>query len=282
MSIRFYPDTNAIHCMCSLWTPAQYDEKAHAGGYTLCLGHQTYELARSFLYNHSQEAVKKAFGFLAELECIDYLPDVNARIEAEVYLAETGMQLITVVAPLNRVAVKQELLRLAAGLADTACEFISKRESNVSRDKEAVTKLNQDVSAAASALDPKRFKAIKTYETLQKELTPGRSGWLNNFVRKKGHLVTRHTTDRILADPTRYPVLNTIVNSQEYLYYITAFQKSAPGKDTLDDFRQLVESATSDIFVTRDRNLLSQRLKIRPFKQSASWEDFKCSFEEAR
>ena len=279
MAIRFYPDTNVIHELCSAWTPSQFDLKARNSGAILCLGHQTYELARSFLYDHSQEAVRTAFVFLSEIECIEYLPSVNQSIEAEAYLAKAGMPLVTVVGPLNQIATRQELLKLAKGYSDDAREFISKREKNIAIDKMEVAKLNQSAVAKAKALDLKRTKQIKTYELLQKELKPGRPGWLKMFLQKKGFPLTLPAIHHILDNPTEYPLINTIVNSQEYLYFITAFHGMPPGKDTLDDFRHLVESSLTDIFVTRDGDLLSQALKIRPFRTSLSWQDFKFKLE---
>lgn len=279
MACRFYPDTNVIHLIRSSWTPVQFDSKARAADYTLCIGHQTYELARSFLYDHCQQDVKEAFDFLAEIECIDYLPQVNSCIEREIYLAETGMSLVTVVGPLNRAATKQELLKLARGSADDARSFIAKRERNVAEDKKRVTELNQASAKAAKALDRRRTKAIKSYEMLQKELAPAHPGWLQDFAKRKGHKVTRYGIDRILADPVRYPLLNTIVASQEYLYYITAFHKTEPGRDTLDDFRILVESSVCDRFVTNDEDLIKQSRRIRQFSPALSWAEFKVAFD---
>jgi hypothetical protein len=77
MPLRFYPDTNARHELCPAFTPTEFDLKARNKAFILCLGHQTYELARSFLYDHPQEAVPKVFDFLSEIECVEYLPNVN-------------------------------------------------------------------------------------------------------------------------------------------------------------------------------------------------------------
>jgi hypothetical protein len=278
MPLLFYPDTNTIHLIRSTWTPAQFDSRASALGFTLCIGHQSYELARSFLHNHSQRAVQDTFAFLAEIECIDYLPNVNASIAKELYLAKTGLPIITVVGPLNRTAVKFELLRLARGSAHEARRFIARRESNIAKDKKRITQLNQESARKAELLDPSRANAIKTFERLQEELATGRAGWLHNFSKRKGHKVPLRAVERILADPARYPLLNTIVSSQEYLYFITAFQKSEPGKDTLDDFRHLVESSICDLFVTNDLSLIRQAEKICPYKPTWTWESFKSHF----
>ena len=137
MPTRFYPDTNTIHLIRSTWKPNEFDRKARTGGYTLCLGHQIYELARSFLYDHPQQAVKDAFAFLLDIECAEFLPAVEARMDAEIHLANTGIPLVTVVNPLNQVATKQELWKLARGSSDNACQFISKRESSLAKDKES-------------------------------------------------------------------------------------------------------------------------------------------------
>lgn len=278
MSFRFYPDTNVLHLIHSTWTPAQFDSRASTLNFCLCIGHQTYELARSFLYNHSQEAVQRAFSFLATIERIDYLPNVNTSIATELYLAKTGLPIVTVVGPLNRVATKLELHRLARGSVHEARRFITKRENNIARDKRVITKLNQNVAKQAKLVDAERTAAIKTFEKLQEELAPGRGAWLQKFAHGKGHNVPLGTIQRILANPVGYPVLNTIVSSQEYLFFITAFQKSQPGKDTLDDFRHLVESAMCDVFVTNDLSLIRQAEKIRPYKPTWPWETFKAAF----
>ena len=90
MTIRFYPDTNVVHELCTSWTPADFDSLAEDKGLLLCLSHQTYELARSFIYSHPQEAVIRAFKFLAEIRSVEYLPSVNESIKAEAFLARTG------------------------------------------------------------------------------------------------------------------------------------------------------------------------------------------------
>lgn len=279
MAIRFYPDTNVIHELCCAWSPAEFDLMAGNKGFILCLGHQTYELARSFLYDHPQDAVTKAFKFLSEIECVEYLPNVNQCIEAEAHWAETEMPLITVVGPLNQAAVKQELIRLARGNSVEARKFISKREKNVAMETARVTKQNQSSAAKASAQNGLKVRPFKTFESLQKELTFGRSGWVANFLRKKGHLVTPLAIIRILHNPAKFPLINTIVNTQEYLNYITVFHKTEPGKDALDDFRHLVESSWADIFVTKDWDLLKRALKTRPFKPFRSWQEFKSDLE---
>lgn len=278
---RFYPDTNVIHELCSALTPAEFDLKAQTAGLRLCLGHQTYELARSFLYDHPQGAVKRAFTFLSEVRCIEFLPDVNHCIEAEAYLAQAGIALVTVVDPLNQVATRQELMKLARGNADDACAFISKRENNIAIDKMKVTKQNQSAAEQARAIDRQRARQVKTFELLQRELKAGRAEWLKKFLQKNGQSLTISAINRILNDPSRFPLLNTIVNSQEYLYFISAFHRTSPGKDTLDDFRHLVESAWADKFVTKETNLLHQAAKICPFKACVSWQEFKCVFHLA-
>ena len=278
MALRFYPDTNIVHELCSTLTPAEFDAKAKRNDIVLCLGHQTYELARSFLYNHSQEDVQKAFAFLAEIQSVEYLPDVNKSIEAEAHLAETGMFLVTVVGPFNQVAARQEMLRLAKGHSDIACDFIAKRERNISLDKIRITGQNQSAADKAKAMNKERTRKIKTFELLQKELAPERPGWLARFLQKKGHSITQTAIHRILANPDKYPLINTIINTQEYLYFITGFHRSVPGKDTLDDFRHLVESSLADVFVTKDEDLLSQASKTRPYKKSLHWQDFASDF----
>jgi hypothetical protein len=114
---------------------------------------------------------------------------------------------------------------------------------------------------------------------LQKELKPGRSRRVKQFAVRKGRRASTYAIDRILADPMRYPVLNTMVSSQEYLYYISAFHRTEPGKDTLDDFRLLVESALCDLFISNDGGLVKQSQKIRPFKPAVSWAEFKAAFD---
>ena len=255
--------------------PTEYDLMARNKGFILCLGHQTYELARSFLYDHSQQPVTKAFEFLSEIECVEYLPNVNESIEAEAHLAQTGMPLITVVGPLNQAAVKQELTRLAKGYSDDARKFISAREQNAALEKVRVTKQNQSSAAKASAQNGQQMRQIKTFESLQEKLKSERPGFLGNLLRKKGHPITQSAVNRVLNNPIKFPLLNTIVNTQEYLNFITVFHGTEPGKDTLDDFRHLVESSLADLFVTEDGDLLRQASKTRPFKPFKPWQEFK-------
>ena len=139
-----------------------------------------------------------------------------------------------------------------------------------------MTQLNQSAAEKANMYGPNARK-IKTFESLQLELNRGRPGWLSNFLRLKGHLVNQSAIRRILNNPSEYPVLNTIINTQEYLFFITVFHGTEPGKDTLDDFRHLVESSLADVFVTKDGELLKQASKTRPFRACHSWKDFKSS-----
>jgi len=282
MPHKFYPDTNVIHFLRAVYSPEEFDLYAGAGGYVLCLGHQLYELARSFLYEKAQAAGRDAFAFLSQIQFIEYLPAIAKRIEAEFHLAETGMVLVTVMDTINQAATKQEILKLSHGSAKEACRFIKEREAKIVMDRERITELNRGVAKAARRVAPKRASALKTFESLQEELKPGRAGRLMQFAKRNRIKVSEGAIGRMLSSPERFPLVVTQLFAQEYLFYISASHKTAPGKDKLDDFRHLVESATCDLFVTDDGDLLTQSQKIRPFKPPMPWGDFKLVFRASR
>jgi hypothetical protein len=276
MPRKFYADTNVIHLLLSTWGPEGFEERARAADCTLGLGIPViYELARGFLFPELIQTAKRAFQLLSKIEHLEVLPTIDALIRAEFHLASTGIPLITVLQPYNRLLARQEILKLANGFTDDACQFISRRESDVLAEHRRIARANMELARDFLSQHPERRKQMKTFNGFRTQVLPTAQAALRDLAAQHGILVGESSLDRIPYNPERFPVLNTWLNAQWYIVYVAAMHENVPSSDKIDDFRHLVESALCDIFITNDADLVKRSRDIRPFKATSSWEDFK-------
>jgi hypothetical protein len=68
-------------------------------------------------------------------------------------------------------------------------------------------------------------------------------------------------------------VVSTVMSVQWHLTWV-ASQGARPAVDKRDDFRHLIESATSDLFVTADADLEGWARNLSPYRPVIGWSDF--------
>ena len=112
MPAQYYLDTNAIHRLRTTWLAVDFDRRASKADLVLALGHVVYELARGFLSPGNADTIQSTFGYLAEIDQVDYLPPVDAVIAGEFDKARLGVPIIVILDPLNRVSMKHEIAML--------------------------------------------------------------------------------------------------------------------------------------------------------------------------
>jgi len=114
------------------------------------------------------------------------------------------------------------------------------------------SELYKERKARLELMLPVNYKSQAAFVELQTPASIGGTKLWNDglsshrllpLAENNGQSVTLNAIERVLANPSRYPLLNTIAPSQEYLFYINVFQRTKSGKDTQDDFRILVESS---------------------------------------
>jgi hypothetical protein len=60
--------------------------------------------------------------------------------------------------------------------------------------------------------------------------------------------------------------------------YVAAVHQVVPAQDKRDDFRRLIESAASDVFVTGDEDLAKRSQEICPYRPTISLREFEKGF----
>lgn len=275
MQRRFYPDANVVHLVQATWGTTGFEERARSADCHLALGlHIIYELARGFIFPRHIETAKGVFKFLSELDRLELLPPLDAVVRAEFHLAATGVPIITVLEPHNQLLARQEILKLASGYADDARQFISARESDISLRHPEIARSNMMLARDFLSRNPDRRPQMRTFAGFREQVLPTGRQTLRNLATRHGITVHDSRLDAILNDPGLFPVLNTWLNAQWYLVYVSAMHQAVPSPDKLDDFRHLIESANCDVFVTNDTELVHRSQTIQPFRATSSWNNF--------
>lgn len=271
---RFYPDTNVVHLLRREWPPAEFDLRSRSRGLMLALGfHVVYELARGLVMPTRQETradVRSAASFLADLTEIDYVPKLDRLIFAELNRAATGVEIVTVTRPFERLQIRQELYALARGDGVRAARFITEREQRAMSVHRDVAVANAATFQTLFTRDPSVRKRCKTVDGFRREFGHLAIDILRELTRQQRLKTLTGTLQVVLRDPDRFPLLSTWLNAQWYEAWISASTGSAPAADKRDDFRHLVESATSDVFVTAEVNLLRRAAELSPYRQAMS------------
>lgn len=283
MPRRLYPDVNVVHLLRAAWTAEEFDALAQSADCNLTLGfHVVYELARAFLYAEHIETAKEAFHFLSDIERLDFLPTIKVLLGAEFHLAVVGVPLVTTLGPDDQVLIRHEILKLSLGHADNARRFISAREAEISVGHPQVAQANMDVTNDFLARNPGLRPQMRTFSVFRQEAMQTAPRLLRNLARQHEIGLPDYATDRVLADPNRFPVLNTWLNAQWHLAFIASMHGTVPSADRLDDYRHLVESVTCDALVTNDEGLQRRSHDIRFFRMTLAWHAFKPSFARGK
>jgi hypothetical protein len=275
---RFYPDTNVVHRLRQ-WPPAEFDRRARAAGVILHLGfHVIYELFRGLVTAERPESraeVQAAGSFLAELEVIDFNPTVDNLLRRDFHRAVTGLELVTVVDPLSRVSLRQELFALGAGNSARADLFIRDREDRTLLAHREVAEGNaRAFRDLLTTRDPALRRLRRSFAAFREHFRSNDDAMLRDVAKQHNVELTAPAVRAIVSAPERYPVVSTFLLVQWHLAWVVASQGAPPAIDKRDDLRHLIESATSDLFVTADGDLERVAPEISPYRPVMGWRDF--------
>ena len=263
MAVCLYLDTNVVHLLRRKWRPAEFDQRAATKGVVLAVGAQVlYELGRGFLRDHCATEVRATCRFLAEIRNVEFLPQARDMVCAELTQAELGVPIVTVLSPLNQIASRLELLRLASGYAEQAATFIARREASVDVGNPRIAAANQ-----------KEFHALRktsVFEAFRLRMLPSGPATLGGLARRFKVKVSPRALLRIMACSSDFPTLTTWLNSQWYMGWVAVHKDTVPGK--LDDLRHLLESARCGRFVTEDGPLARVAPMISPSLECWAWQ----------
>jgi hypothetical protein len=79
----------------------------------------------------------------------------------------------------------------------------------------------------------------------------------------------------VVQRPADFPTLITWLHAQWYCAWIAARDRRPPGRDRLDDFRHLIESAQCAAFVTGESKLVAAGQVISPSRPCITWASLK-------
>ena len=102
--------------------------------------HGIYELARTFLNEESRDRGINLFRIIENLEPT-FQPTVNMLLAQEINKLRIGVAVLPFLEPINQIATKQEVLKLARGIFDEKAKaFIIERESNIRKENPIIAR----------------------------------------------------------------------------------------------------------------------------------------------
>ena len=263
-------DTNSIQYLTAEFAPAQLTSVLANKGYELSLGMQViYELARKFL---TGSVTRKVFAVLCELGNVHYVPPSQDLLLAELLQLRLGGKVLNELSTLNRVATRMELHRLARGLTTEATAFISRREAEVSIGHGDIAEANKRLANKYFRKHPGSRSRLKSFGAFRSTLRPVWGDILRNLC---GSWVPPTLLPQVFRRPTDFPALNTWLNCQLHLAFISGVLKQRPDQSRLDDYRHVIESNGADLFVTHDAELRRIFPTLNPFRPVIAWDEFR-------
>jgi len=221
----------------------------------------------------SRAEVQAAGSFLAELEMIDFVPTVDKLLRRDFHRAVQGVELVTVVDPLNRIALRQELFALGDGNSARADQFIRDREGRALRAHREVA--TENARTFRDALRRPELKRLRhSLAAFREHFRSQDETMLREVAEQHNVELSAPAVRRILGAPDRYPVVSAFLLAQWHLTWVAASQAEGPASDKRDDLRHVIESATSDLFVTADGNLARLARTLSPYRPVMDWRDF--------
>jgi hypothetical protein len=271
-TVRVYLDTNAVQAATRIWPSARALEDAlGTSEYELAFGgHVFYELARAFTSPKSRNETRDCLRILADMDRIYYVPQPQELINGEVDQARFGGKVLHRVSKGYSGTLRLELRRLAAGDTGEAERFIAKREAELKAGHVKIAEANYLMVREYVLANPQARKRMKTFDGFKEEMRPL---W-RRFITKRTGPLSGLITDRILRWPQNFPVINTWLNVQLYLSFLSSRSTQPPSAGRLDDYRNAIESNAANLFVTNDKKLLRVYPVINPFCPLDSWDSF--------
>lgn len=81
------------------------------------------------------------------------------------------------------------------------------------------------------------------------------------------------TNEELFSDFSKYPYINTWINTSLYIFF-TTHSKNAKPKNYTSDFRHLICANATGKLVTRDERLINICKKVCPFIKVLHWDEF--------
>jgi len=229
--------------------------------------HNIYEFGRCFLDEKDINNIrhgKKVFQYLSDIDIIYFIKPTNELIDSDLVYAITGGRILPYLDKINTVAAKEEICRLASGYCDRAQGFIQNRENGLTKSaslyRSTVIRLNIGVKK------PKDFNILRNDWGYRRSILDG-----SGFDKKTRNI----SNSRLFSKPEKYPYLNTYINAQLYFNFIALTSYQGPSKKSTSDYRHLIDANATDLFVTKDKRMKNNSLKIVPFLKIYSLDEFK-------
>lgn len=261
--VKMYLDQNIWQNIIENIEDSKFVEASKKNNISYCVSTTNiYEFAKLFLdeFGNGYSLGKRIFDYYYKLlEIILFIDEPQNLINNDITHALTGGKLFPYLDSVNEGLSKQEIYNLAQGIvSDRLKIFISNRINSMKKHSDnfvsTIKKVNKD------NLMPTNFSEMKNNWADRRYL-------LNN---SENHKTTKNISDDILfSEQNKYPYLNTWVNCQLYINYITMKEGGKPNNFN-DDMRHLIFANSADYFVTEDSRLSSLTEKCGYVKVCAS------------
>jgi len=231
-------------------------------GYEPVIGtHTIYELARTFLSGNDDETARNLFEIIRDLK--PEISEKSAIVLRQEYATYVGGPAVSGFMRGNRKAeTRAEIVKLANGtFDDEARSFVTTRDENFKRDHPVIGQTNR-----AIFLENPPDKKLHSFEDVLKYYQPS----IPVFVEQILTATPAHATD-MAERISEYPLLRSTVLANLYLVFVAVVHKDVPATDKIDDHRHVIDASYCDVFVTEEKQLLSNVKKINPDLKPVQW-----------
>lgn len=233
-------------------------------GYSPVIGlHVVYELAQTFLSGKSDDTARKLFEVVRDLD-----PEISEKTEVVLKREYTkylhGTEVVCFLCGDREADARQEIIRLSNGIFDdNARNFIATRRECFKRDHPATGQANVNLFR-----DEPPNEKLRSFEDVCKYYENGIPELIEQIL--KGIASPIQALD--MADKlNNFPLLKSVVMANLYLIFIAIVHKNTPATDKVDDHRHIIEASYCDVFVTEEKQLLSNAGKINSSLRPMKW-----------
>lgn len=266
--MKVYFDQNILQHIIEKIPASKMKKDLCSKGMKICFSMDNmYEFGRCFIDKADSKKIEKGkeiFAYLCKLDIDYFINDTGQLVDFDLTYALTGGKILPYLYKYDRVAVEEEMERLAKGLYSRANKFISDREAEISKSnplyRRTILKLNINKGK------PKDFKEMRDDWSYRRQILNG------SQYRKKAQLLS---DSKLFSNPKTYPFLNTYINAQIYLNFIALVNPKGPSKKLTPDYRHLTNANAADCLVTEDKKIQKNSQLICPYIKILTWEQFK-------
>lgn len=233
-------------------------------GYSPVIGlHVVYELAQTFLSGNSDDTARNLFEVVRDLDPdISEAPEVVLKSEYTKYLH--GTEVACFLCGDREAETRQEIIKLSNGtFDDNARNFISTRHECFSKDHPVTGQAN-----VRAFLDEPPNEKLRSFEDVSKYYENRIPELIEQIL--KGIASPSQALD-MAGKLNNFPLLKSTVMANLYLIFIAIVHKNTPATDKVDDHRHIIEASYCDVFVTEEKQLLSNARKINSSLRPMKW-----------